>query len=211
MRAVGVAVDILPLLGTHHAHRAVFVEDHYVVPHAGFFSGEQGGEAYAGQGGVGGTGESRPFEDGGEQIVVADKLFAHGTLPGAARVAPDQGHLHRRVVHIHGEGAVALAEDAVMAHAHAVVQGIGQLARGLQGVEDPTDARVHGGDGREIPLQIGAAEDRHLFGCLILQVAPGVGRHVGHRGEGTAVVQVVKRRRVMLPLPGGVGRGVMHA
>ena len=72
----------------------------------------------------------------------------HAARGDHARQARDHGHEHGFLVHVHGEGAVPLADDAVLPDAHAVVAGedhqrVFAQMQFLQGVEQLADALVH--------------------------------------------------------------------
>ena len=80
-------------------------------------------------------------------------------LRNVARMRTQEGTLHRLIVHIHRCCAVALAEEAVMAHAHTVVAGenddrILPDTHFFQLVQDLTDTFIHRGDRRKEGLQI---------------------------------------------------------
>ena len=155
----------------------------------------------------------------GHHIVLAQQAVAHEVLRHTARHRRQRGDFHRRVVHIRRVCAVALAPNAVMPHAHAVVRhehnqrAFAQSVR-LQPVEYAPDVAIHLGYGGEVAAQrdpavlrrVADCRSRWLFGELIR-----VHRLVRHGVEGAVVVEIVEHGvGVFVASPRRVRRGVMH-
>ena len=201
-------MDILVLRGADHAGGAVLVKNNDGFPPRRDFPFKNFLEAAAGE----------PFSQGfphhagdsGHNVVVAVKPFCHAAAPDCLGIGNNQGDFYGGVIQIHGESPVSLAENPVVAHAHAVVggkdeNGILPKASAFQLPHNLSNAGVHGRHSGIISLK----PLFPLFGGIA--AAPFVRRHIRGFRKGAAIVQMVKLRRVMAFVPRGMGGGIMDA
>ena len=116
---VWITVHILPFHCPDHPHRTVLVIHHDFIP-PGMPALQHRQKALTGKAFRNMT--SDHFRKERKQVTGTDHVMDHTSgLRNALRVAHQERHLDRLVIHVHRESAVALPPDAMVSHAHAVV------------------------------------------------------------------------------------------
>ena len=209
----GIPPDELPLPGADHAHGAVLVEHVDALPRADRPIRQQRRERPAGQARRHAIARTDVLEERRQPVVLGEQFPVDAPRGYVARPADETGHLDAGVEHVLRPGRVALSEQAVVAHVHAVVadehhQRVAPQVPGFEPVEEPSDVAVHPLDRREVAGQVLPAPLRFDPRGLVAERPRFVGS--GHGLERAVLVVVVPGvRRMVLASPRRVGRGEM--
>ena len=118
-------MDVFPFPGPYHPHRAVFIIYHHcVIPSVRIRSFQQIRKTPARKSPASGSGNTAQLQKRGEYVIGAHHFAAYLPRRDMAGPGGEKRNLHRRIIHVHGKGAVSFPPYSMVAHAHTVIRSI---------------------------------------------------------------------------------------